>query len=505
MGADRYESTFGKVKYYAAQFFYDIPFLPTWCHDYALSIIDTKRGVKDQFQQELLKNRLDAIKGNLPENPPLKPVWASKLYQKIKNFDPKTVTPDDIRQVRKELNEITKSPYYQNNKYAESPFINFVNALVHAFRHEAKGCQAMANLGSKFTDQADTIYSMEDLASKIEEGVGNNRGFTVGNKLLKLLKWFAHPGRSFLSLFGHGHFGKDPVADYTAYDFNDDWRGGTYKIGNAEIQFTHGPTGTSDNLFLTDVQVHPEDTFIYHDLQHPKVKGEDARIKKLNELEETNDNMMLFRTPMDDASWKEKKGFDQWQYRNSDEFFDELLRFKRDNPSDVSGFYLGKTFTDREFEMAVYAAKAAFGNMEIDPKDKVRVGRALQVALHGFLSVGAMVKISNEAAGNIYLHQACKQDIDRGVVANVMTQALFQMLAGKEFSQDDVNRIVGMVIGRADYVEEREIINNRVQGLIDALNVISQNEKDFKFYLNIFLHYCNGGHDQLGEFDFVAN
>jgi len=37
------------------------------------------------------------------------------------------------------------------------------------------------------------------------------------------------------------------------------------------------------------------------------------------------------------------------------------------------------------------------------------------------------------------------------------------------------------------------------------LNVISQNEKDFKFYLNIFLHYCNGGHDQLGEFDFVAN
>ncbi|NGX38085.1 MAG: hypothetical protein K1000chlam2_01256 [Chlamydiae bacterium] len=73
---------------------------------------------------------------------------------------------------------------------------------------------------------------------------------------------------------------------------------------------------------------------------------------------------------------------------------------------------------------------------------------------------------------DIYLGQACKQDIDRGVILNVITMLRFDKLANKPLTRERLNQIVGIVLLRAGMVDDRAILANRYAVLSNYLRAM---------------------------------
>ena len=68
---------------------------------------------------------------------------------------------------------------------------------------------------------------------------------------------------------------------------------------------------------------------------------------------------------------------------------------------------------------------------------------------------------------------ACKQDIDRGVVANVALRLFSRWKSDTSpLSKKEAYEIGGAVLGRAALVEDRKILNERFQVLEDLLHFI---------------------------------
>ena len=74
----------------------------------------------------------------------------------------------------------------------------------------------------------------------------------------------------------------------------------------------------------------------------------------------------------------------------------------------------------------------------------------------------------------VYVNQSCKQNIDRGLVVNIATILLADVLAGKELTGERVHQIVGMTLVRPGMVDDRAIMDSRLNPLCDLLGAMEQ-------------------------------
>ncbi|QVL56749.1 MAG: hypothetical protein KFB93_05020 [Simkaniaceae bacterium] len=365
------------------------------------------------------------------------------------------------------------------------------------------------------------------LADALDDVIGKHHwSYKIESFVDKLLVWVRYPEKTSMAARSHS---PDTALDYNSYQVgNHDMAYGDYSLGGHQMRAIHGPTPTSDHLLQAQLEAQREVGGIHlqHNLEHPAFSSGDlVRTQYLMSVErDYPETFRLMSTPLDGPGWslKGKAGEYFMDYDSVEGFLLKYGTFafnnRYENPAQSfaelegashrmmegrgdNGFYVGpEVMSDEQFRLAFAYASEAFSH--VDPKtehERKRLTKALQVGVQGFLAVGAMIKtlkdaypdVEDEEIQETFLKasfgQACKLDIDRGVVLNVMTRIYFQMAAGKDLNEDDISEIIGTVIGRAELVSGRTIIADRYQPLSDALRLVGGNQENVRRALQNYI------------------
>lgn len=70
--------------------------------------------------------------------------------------------------------------------------------------------------------------------------------------------------------------------------------------------------------------------------------------------------------------------------------------------------------------------------------------------------------------------QACKQDIDRGLSMNILTRLMVMKMAGQPITREILEEVVGEVLGRAEIVDRRMILLDRITPALCALELLGE-------------------------------
>lgn len=428
-------------------------------------------------------------------------------------------------EVRARLDQLQKSIAYKvllKIEGREHSFVKAVQDLSLALRLDSRGMTHLQDLGRRYVSLVKDEFgpvplegSVGYLANALDETIGKYHwSYKIESLFDKLLVYRRYPEKTAMAYLSHK---PDRALDYNSYQVgNFDMAFGEYGLGRDRIRAIHGPTPTSDQLLIAQLEAQRECRGIHlqHNLEHPAFsRGDRARIEYLLEVEKAfPETFRLMSTPLDGPAMRLegmvgnyfkrcqtvqefflKYGTYAFTGRTEDpaRAFSELdgeahriVEARRDN-----GFYLGKdVMTDDQFRLAFECASEAFSFVNLEAEtEKKRLARALQVGVQGFIAVGAVVKTLQDAYSSpseieeallrASFGQACKLDIDRGVILNVMTRVYFHVAAGKSLTEDDIAEIIGTVVGRAELVSGRTIIFDRYQPLSDALRLIGVNEE----------------------------
>lgn len=411
-------------------------------------------------------------------------------------------------------------------------------------------------------------YNWGQIGEAIKDGL--NAGYSIKrNNVVGTAFWsLAFPSNAYHSALGHleplkynsyEHGNADiPVWDY--YLGREGER--------VAMRFYLGPGPTGDHLLdahLNRLEKMKDAGCIFelrHNLQHANILGEESRLFELLRKEQEHpDTFRLFSTPFDGQAWKMKGAFQKFsnpsefclryaKYAIADNIHDshqriediegDAFRYYRQDWKNDNGFYIGPlVMTDQQFKAAFVHAGKAFQEIYETPQGRAywdhtflrkwelakrypvpasyaaklgiihgknRMGRMLQIAIQGFIAVGAIIKSLQDAGSQSALEerlnrkldedlkmatfgQACKQDIDRAVVLNVITRLYFQLISGQPITERDVFSIIGTVVARAQLVDHRAILKVRLNPLIDILGFVGQNQDMLKNHLLAYLNH----------------
>ncbi|MCP5506578.1 MAG: hypothetical protein H7A38_06825 [Chlamydiales bacterium] len=424
--------------------------------------------------------------------------------------------------VRERLDRLQKSLAYQVLLKIEGrkhPFVRAVQDLSVALRLEAHGIEQLQDLGARYTRRVKEALgpvpkesAISYLAEALDETIGKYHwSYKIESLFDKLLVYRSYPDKTAMAVLSHQ---PDRALDYNSYQVgNFDMAVGDYELEGRKIRAIHGPTPTSDQLLIAQLEAQQQVGGIHlqHNLEHPAFsRGDRVRIEYLLGVEKDfPKTFRLMSTPLDGPAMR-LQGESGDYFKSCQTVREFFLKYgtyaftgrtdtpaedfgqlegeahRRVDPKKDNGFYLGKeVMSDDQFRLAFECASSAFAGVDLS-HEKSRYLRALQVGLQGFLAVGAVVKTlqdayhtpaeAEEALLQATFGQACKLDIDRGVILNVMTRVYFQLAAGKPLTEEDISEIIGTVVGRAELVSGRTIIFDRYQPLSDALRLIGANE-----------------------------
>ncbi len=439
------------------------------------------------------------------------------------------------KEVRERIDILMQTPSYElllKLEGRKNLFVRFVQELSVAIRLESHGIKQLHLLGAKYLEKVKedrgelpSSGRANYLANALDDVIGKHHwSYKIESLFDKLLVYARYPEKTAMARISHQ---PNRALDYNSYQVgNHDMAYGNYSLGGGRMRAINGPTPTSDHLLQGQLDAQSEIGAIHlqHNLEHPSFsRGDLARIEYLMSVEEKYpESFRLISTPLDGPAWRLDESVGEYftDYSTAGEFFLKYGTFafygRQENPAkdfaqlqgDVhrkmegredNGFYIGpEVMSDEQFRLAFECAAEAFecGNLENEPEKK-RLTKALQVGVQGFIAVGAMIKTlkdvypdpdkAEEALLKASFGQACKLDIDRGVVLNVITRVYFQVAAGKELDEQAIAEIIGTVIGRAELVSGRTIISDRYQPLSDALRLIGQNEENVRAALQKYL------------------
>ena len=384
------------------------------------------------------------------------------------------------------------------------------------------------------TEKSSEKGRAEYLADTLDATIGRYHiSYKIESLFDKFLVWARYPEKTRMAALSHS---PKTALQYNSYEVgNFDMAYGDYQLGKQKVRAIHGPTPTADRLLegQLDTLKERKGVHLQHNLEHPGfAPGDLVRIRHLRSVEEKYpETFRLLSTPLDGVAWKLRGEAGNYftDFETPNEFFLKYGHFaftnemtkpperfqdlsgeahraqkttKRDN-----GFYVGeKNLTDDQFRDAFKYASEGFAGARL--ADQKRDSRALQVGAQGFIAVGALAKTLKDTGAhpdellNASFGQACKLDIDRGVVMNVMTRTLFALATGEEIDEAFIAETIGVVVGRAELVSGRTIIIDRYQPLSDALRLIGNHENGTRQAIKSYLAESIGVN--LGDLKFES-
>ncbi|MCB1110621.1 MAG: hypothetical protein KDK64_06525 [Chlamydiia bacterium] len=448
-----------------------------------------------------------------------------KITQAIKSSPDDNLEMHLQKEVRVRLDELSRSPLYQKLQRYEgrrNPYVRLVQDLTLAIRLNSNGIEHFRALGKKYYQpmREKVKACVGSLAEALDTAIGKYHwSYKIETLFDKLLVFSRYPDKTQMAYLSHQ---PETALDYNSYQVgNHDLAYGDYGLRQKKMRAIFGPTPTGDLLLRTQLEWMREVGGIHlqHNLEHPGFsRGDKERIRYLLGIEqEFPQTFRLFSTPLDGTAWKLRGRAGQYftDFQTTQEFYLKYGTYafanRTENPADSfdtlqgnahrvmegkgdNGFYFGKdVLSDEQIRQAFAHASQAFDYVIPQNENKKRLSRALQVGVQGFIAVGALIKAiqdspeNREELLNASFGQACKLDIDRGVVLNVMTRVYFELAAGNPIDEEIVSEIMGTVIGRAELVSGRTIISDRYQPLSDALRLLGKNPDQVQHHLRAFL------------------
>jgi len=429
-----------------------------------------------QLIEELAEKRYQAIQEtvaeiSLPDQCEVEGL--GEAVQELKDFISSGKGHDHLQELRDKIDNVLRLPCYELNKEKRNPHLDFLHLLAHTLTAQAEGMEVL----EKYGNITDDPPSYEKLASSLDAAVKKHHIFKKDNKLHKAFWIFAHPEKGFNSLFDSLGW-TDPLSYNSYRQGNANIRIGAFRVGGMKMHFSLGPTLTADRLFEAHLQ-HLKNQGQLH-LQHDlEFAGEHAeakrRLEKQRIADQSSSSMLYMSTPLDGAIWKGRGVFGKT--KSTAMFFDELKKYLTEENS----FHLPKNlFRDEEVADLLKVTEAMFDN---SPPNN----RAQLLAFETCLAVHAILKSTDGKQGDAFFGQACKQDIDRGVIINVMTILYFDALGGVKLTKERMHQIVGIVLGRPEMVDDRSILTNRYKALSDLLHFIGKDPE--KFFAPMKAHF----------------
>lgn len=381
-----------------------------------------------------------------------------KHCEKLLSIDPKKVisgyqAEKKLIQLRKMVNDALASPIYQKNKGKNNPFIKVVPLWAHALTAEAEGMKAFQTYGKNAIGKI-SAPTYTTLANTLDKSLKKQKTFNKDSHLSNLFWIFAHPHKALAAGFDNLKL-KDPIYYNSYVNGNQNVHVGTFSVGKNKMHLSLGPTPTCDRLFLghLDYLRSKNQKRFQQDLESTYKKGERIRIHEKERMANAYEDILTYlRCPLDGKLWKSK----------SEDFFSEIA-----------------TEMESEFRIPRSLQKNASELLSITQESVKNVkghNKAKLLAFNTALAVQAILKTAQRDA---YMGQACKQDIDRGVLLNVMTILFFDALGNKPLTEKRVQQIVGIVLGRAGIVDDRKILKGRYEALSDLLHIIAKDPEAF--------------------------
>ncbi len=454
--------------------------------------------------------------------------------EEIQNFLNKAVvilrmidsnTDPDV--IRDKINLAMSTDVYQVLKNEENPVVEFLQIL-SVMDLSTDGEKAFKRYGEKVLGELDKdTFTWGDLATLMDSHINITFAYQRNSWYTTLFWAMAHPIEAVES----------KEADWFPLEFNGhkgnpNLRGEDFRISvngkEKTMRFYYGPGPTGDRLYHDGVLVYMDKLnqkgIKVHELrqnyQNMEKYSESVRIREMVRYQDEHpDSMRLLSLSFDTDAMKMTKPFMKFTspkeflllyakyvmakegINDSSEKIEEIepkAHKSIETQGDNGVFALEKTISDMQIKKAFFHTDQVFTNLIADgttgkaywddwmrtEKGQKRLGRVMQLATQGIISLGALCRSFQDIESNLdedltaaRVSGACKQDIDRAIVQNITVRLFFRLLTNdKPLAKEEVYSIAGAVIGRAEIVEGRLIQWSRYEILSDLLHFVSDEE-----------------------------
>ena len=443
-------------------------------------------------RQAAVKGAVDSLHITQENTPPALFAQIRKIQDMLGEVKPGS-THAHMQAVRAELDKALALSAYQDLKTeASHPAVAFLHLAAHALVAQSEGMEEMQSHGAALLEGTERGSGLEGLVSALDHVVSDGSVFDKDSKAAFVFWTIFHPQKAFAAFLGNdGDFGKS----YNSYAHgNANIYLGHYQVRGTKMHFYQGPGPTGDRIFEAHLQ-HLENNGkkqLQHTLEQPGQAGEAARRLMQQDMAEAHkETMTLIATPLDGPAWKGTGPFEAEM--ESNEYFEELQDFVMEgdahrkmptNPVEDNGFYFPEeVLSDSDLEEAFDFSKRRFTEFEINSDhyqamSAKRQNKARLLAFNTLVSLQAMIK-SAEGAEEMFFGQACKQDIDRGVVINILSRVYIDGMNGVPIDEAYINQIAGMLHLRPEMVDDRAILMDRFEPLFDMLQILAENPEFF--------------------------
>jgi hypothetical protein len=417
--------------------------------------------------------------------------------------------------IREKIDKIVSMPVYQELAKGEKiAMIDFLQEAGYVLNTQTEGMSVIEEIGKEAVEGtiangliAGETFSAKDLSAVLKQAIENTPGYrkdTLGQLLLWVVAHLKKAVYGFMDEFltcGHRSY-KPYKLDNTFIHIGD------YIIGEKRVRFNLGPSVASDQVFekahLLFLRKHNKAHYQHSLEQGKNKKGEMARSAIQNKIAQDNNEFFYWRSPLDGDIWKGKRDFSNIQ--SVEDYHKKLGKEIEKSRTAETGFDLDSVFTQEDINEALQCSTQAFkalvpGQISLDPDENRRLSKAMLLGFTGFLAIRAMQNFGKklktmsekqqehvsqsigEAIKQVLpsMGEACKQDVDRGIIINAVTRAFIELIDKGSFNEASVHQIVGMIKFRGLEVDDRVVLEDRLEAFLDLFNLIGGEKKQENF------------------------
>lgn len=385
----------------------------------------------------------------------------------------------------------SQSPLYQrmqNQSGRSNPYVALLQDLCSTLHMQIPGMRELRELGEMYLNQIKETHGelpvegqrLTYLADAMDAAVKKHRKFSFES------------------------FRDRALTDNGNFDLGV----GQFQLGDRCLHAAFGPTLRDDKALEAHLNALKERGGVH--LHQGLVRS----TSRLRQLESENPSVLrVFSMPLEGLP-KEKEYF--LKFDSAEEFLMKYGKYALRNQTtedgssiweissenhrkytgnDDNGFYFSRdVMSTHQFKLAFEKSAQAFAHVNPKVEDCERLAQALQLGAQGFLTVGAIVKTLQDLPPDqrdgfmkATYKQAFEQNVDRGIVMNVLTEVYFHLLSGEPLTEETVKEVIGAVIARAELIVGYQVTMSDYQMLSDLLRIIGSDENRVRVALQDYV------------------
>lgn len=443
--------------------------------------------------------------------------------------------PERMHQVRRQLRRLLQTEEYKAHWKTDRVDVVYLQLLAQGLKTGARSGRSLENVGRYLQENYgdNTVIgkplSVRQFSKNVEQMYQKMPALHRTHWFWKIVWWCAHPLKSIHAVKAEGFLrflGFHPEI-YNSYEHgNLEQCVGYFKYAHSRRAFFLGPGLGQDreiDCAFLEAQRKQGVTHWQHSLENSDNPGEITRLDAQSRISDHFPDTLVFHSSQldgpcelgfgirEDAPLFVRKYYTQLEkhlerQEGAAPFHDKPRVAPKDN---------GFTFDRRYLSVGDVkgALRAAYKIMNSSLRGCAhwralsarRKARTLLLTFEVLAKLKALLNMMQiqtaPAQGSLpAMHtsaEACKQDIDRGIVLNVLTQICIALLHGETISSELSELLTGMTFARALMVDGRAPIEHRLEGIPDFLKLISRTPAVQHHFITSLREFLGEASDQL--------